>query len=206
MGIVYRQNQLFTFLLYCNGTNMERSILDCGAGGKLPPLGIFSNSGYETTGVDFNVKAIEFSKHHEVEHGLDLNIRHGDMRKLEFKDESFGFSYTYNTIFHMTKEDIYKSIQEMKRVTKRGGLIFMNFVSTEDERCGLGEKVGNHEYLELEHGEQVIHSYFHENEAEKLFDQLNLKRIYKETRKRIGPKREGGFITLGYVDYILERQ
>lgn len=206
MGIIYRQNQLFTFLQYCNGTDMERSILDCGAGGNLPPLGIFSDNGYKTRGIDISNKAIEASKCHESQHNFDLNIQEGDMRQLPFDDASFGFAYSYNTIFHMTKVDIEKSICEMKRVTKKDGLIFINFVSTGDERCGLGQRVGDHEYLEMEHGAQVIHSYFSENEAEKIFEKLNLKRIYKESRKRIGPTPDGGFITLGYIDYIVEKQ
>ena len=52
MSIIYRQNQLFTFLLYCNSVEVEKSILDCGAGGMLPPLGIFKAQGYETKGID----------------------------------------------------------------------------------------------------------------------------------------------------------
>ena len=34
---------------------------------------------------------------------------------------------------------------------------------------------------------------------------LGLKRIYKEVRKRTGPKSGGGFVTLGYIDYIVEK-
>ncbi len=40
MKAIFRQNQLFTFLLYCNGQALNKTILDCGAGGNLPPLAI----------------------------------------------------------------------------------------------------------------------------------------------------------------------
>jgi len=205
MSIIYRQNQLFTFLLYCNSVGAEKTILDCGAGGMLPPLGIFKDQGYETKGIDNSEKALNFAKQFEEEKGYDLGIQHGDMKKMDFEDESFGFSYSYNTIFHMSKKEIKTALGEMKRVTQHGGLIFVNFVSSQDERCGMGECVGQGEYLELEHGEQVLHSYFEESEAETFFEALDLKVIYKEVRKRKGPKRGGGFVTLGYIDYIVEK-
>lgn len=105
----------------------------------------------------------------------------------------------------MSKEDIKKCLVEMKRVLVPGGLMFVNFVSTSDERCGSGEEVRPGEYYEIEHGEKVLHSYFEENEGNNLFEELGLKRVYQEVRKRTGPKRSGGFITLGYVDYIVEK-
>lgn len=205
MKAIFSQNQLFTFLLYCNGQGLKKNILDCGAGGVLPPLAIFKEHGYETTGIDISDSAIEYAKKFESENDIKLHITKGDMKELTFKDNSFSYCYSYNTIFHMSKEDIKKSLEEMKRVLAPGGLMFVNFVSTADERCGEGEEAGSGEYYEMEHGEKVLHSYFEENEGEELFDQLNLKKVYKEVRKRTGPKRGGGFVTLGYVDYILEK-
>ncbi|WBW98858.1 class I SAM-dependent methyltransferase [Oceanirhabdus sp. W0125-5] len=205
MKPIFRQNQLFTFLLYCNGQGLEKNILDCGAGGMLPPLALFKEHGYETTGIDISEKAIERANEFQNEQGINLNITKGDMKALSFDDNSFSFCYSYNTIFHMSKKEIKKSLEEMKRVLVPGGLMFINFVSTADERCGRGEEVGAGEYYEMEHGEKVLHSYFHENEGEEIFEELGLKRIYKEVRKRIGPKRGGGFVTLGYIDYILEK-
>lgn len=205
MKPVFRQNQLFTFLLYCNGQGLEKNILDCGAGGMLPPLALFKEHGYETAGIDISEKAIERADKFQSEHGIKLNITKGDMKELLYEDNSFSFCYSYNTIFHMSKEDIKKSLVEMKRVLVPGGLMFVNFVSTTDERCGIGEEERPGEYYEMEHGEKVLHSYFDENDGEELFEQLGLKRIYKEFRKRIVPKRDGGFITLGYIDYIVEK-
>ncbi len=205
MKAIFRQNQLFTFLLYCNGQGLEKTILDCGAGGALPPLALFKEHGYETTGIDINEKAVTRAKQFEDEQEIMLNITKGDMRKLAYKDNIFSYCFSYNSIFHMSKEDIKKSLIEMKRVLSPKGLLFVNFVSTEDERCGLGEEVRPGEYYEIERNEKVLHSYFEEIEAEEIFNEIGFKRIYKESRKRIGPKRDGGFITLGYHDYILEK-
>ena len=51
--MIYRQTQLYKFLEYCNKSNMEKKILDCGAGGNMPPLGLFYSEGYETYGFKY---------------------------------------------------------------------------------------------------------------------------------------------------------
>ena len=63
-------------------------------------------------------EAIDYAKQHK----LELPMRIGDMRSLPFEDNYFGYVYSWNTIFHMTKLDIKKGVNEMIRVLKPGGL------------------------------------------------------------------------------------
>lgn len=203
MKPIFRQNQLFTFLLYCNDVKLEKKILDCGAGGNLPPLAIFAEYGYETHGIDIDREQIERAKNFEVEHNLELGIKEGNMKSLSFDDESISFIYSYNSIFHMSKDEIGIVVKEIYRVLPKGGLAFINFTSTSDFRATMGEKVRDGEYLQLEHGEKILHSYFEENEAEKYFD--GFKVIYKEKRIRDGYASEDMKITLGFIDYIIEK-
>lgn len=206
MKTIYRQNQLITFLLYANGQGQEKTILDCGAGGNLPPLSLFSEHGYKTTGIDISEKAIQSAKEFERKNELKLNIKKGDMTNLEFGDESFGYVFSYNSVFHMSKSDIKTSISEMARVLKKGGLMFVNFASNNDMRATVGEKVGEGEYLQPEHGDMVLHSYHADDEPEKYFEELKLYVVYKESRVRIGHARNGGKVKLGYIDYIVEKK
>lgn len=206
MKTIFRQNQLFTFLLYCNSEELDKNILDCGAGGNCPPLAIFAEQGYKTCGIDINEEAIEKAKAFEKEHGLNLNISKGDMRALKYENESFSYLFSYNTIFHMSKEEINQTIGEIKRVLKPKGLAFINFLSTKDFRCGLGEKVAEGEYLQKENGSMILHSYHEEDEAEKYFEQHGLNVVYKELRVRTGPSRNGGKVTLSFIDYIVEKK
>jgi len=206
MKPIFRQNQLFTFLLYCNGQELEKNILDCGAGGTCPPLAIFAEQGYKTCGIEIDDEAIEKAKAFEKEHGLELNISKGDMRNLMYENESFSYLFSYNTIFHMSKEEINKTIGEIKRVLKPEGLAFINFLSTKDFRYGMGEKVAEGEYLQKENGGMVLHSYHEEDEAEKYFEQHGLNVVYKEVRVRTGPSRNGGKVILNFIDYIVEKK
>ncbi|MCB2291548.1 class I SAM-dependent methyltransferase [Clostridium sp. CS001] len=190
-------------MLYCNGVELDKKILDCGAGGNLPPLAIFSEHGYKTHGIDISQAQIELAKAFEVEHNLELGIKEGDMKSLDFENESISFVYSYNSIFHMSKDEIAIVIKEIYRVLPKGGLAFINFTSTSDCRATLGEKVGEGEYLQEEHGEKILHSYFEDNEAERFFD--GFKVIYKEKRIRDGYARNDVKITLGFIDYIIEK-
>jgi ubiquinone/menaquinone biosynthesis C-methylase UbiE len=102
----------------------------------------------------------------------------------------------------MTKEDINKSIEEIKRVLRPGGLLCVNFLSTDDGCYGDGKKVGENEFLQLERGEEVIHTYYEINEAEEHFEDMMI--LYKENRiiERIY---EGEKIKQGYIDYIVKK-
>ena len=49
---------LYTFLKYCENSKLKKEILDCGAGGKNPPLYIFHLFGYKTHGVDISEEQV----------------------------------------------------------------------------------------------------------------------------------------------------
>lgn len=201
--MIYRQTQLYKFLEYCNKSNMEKKILDCGAGGNMPPLGLFYSEGYETYGIELSEKQIELSKAFEKEHNMNLNIRQGDIKNLPFKNNEIPFIYSYGTIFHMSKEDVKNTINEFKRVLKSEGLCFVSFLSKEDERYGQGVKLNDDEHIQREYGEDVMHSYFGINECDTYFEDMEI--IYKEVRlfERIY---EGKKIRQGYIDYIAQKK
>lgn len=204
MKTVFRQNQLFTFLLYCNDIELEKTVLDCGAGGNCPPLAIFAEQGYKTYGIDIDERQISMAKKFEEENNLALNIEKGDMRSLKFADESISFIFSYNSIFHMSKKEISQAIGEIKRILRKDGLVFINFASIHDMRSTEGAKIGDGEYLQLEHGKEVLHSFFKDNEAETYFEGFEI--IYKENRIREGFSQKDQKITLGFIDYILKKR
>ncbi|SHJ44017.1 Methyltransferase domain-containing protein [Clostridium cavendishii DSM 21758] len=202
MNFIFRQPQLYRYLNLCNESNLEKSVLDCGAGGNYPPLALFSSLGYKTYGLELSDEQIEAAKRFEDEHNINLNILKGDIRNLPFEDEAFSYVYSYNTIFHMKKIDIEKSINEIKRVLKPGGICLINFLSINDEDYGSGIEQGRGEFLQVERGEEVIHTYYDICEAEKHFKDMKI--LFKENRilERIY---EGKMIKQGYIDYIIQK-
>ena len=47
------------FLNYCNECDLEKSVLDCGAGGDCPPLALFAEYGYKTQGIEISNSQVE---------------------------------------------------------------------------------------------------------------------------------------------------
>lgn len=203
MNKIIKQIPLYRFLGFCVEMGIEKKVLDCGAGGDCPPLNLFCEYGFETCGIEYDQKQADLANEYGDRNGHELNIRVGDMRNLEFADESFGFVYSYNSIFHMTKADVKKSMDEMKRVLKKDGLMFVNFLSVEDHRYGDGPKVGDNEFEQIDYGQPVIHSYYEACEAENYFTGMDI--LYKENRvlERIY---EGKKIRQGFIDYIVQKK
>jgi ubiquinone/menaquinone biosynthesis C-methylase UbiE len=203
MKLLIKQTQLYRFLNYCNDCELEKSVLDCGAGGDYPPLALFSEYGYKTYGIEISDSQIKKAKAFSEKFGVKLNITKGDMRELPFEDESISYIYSYNSIFHMTKKDITKSVNEIKRILKPGGIYCINFLSLHDGWYGKGEELGENEFLQIERGEKVIHTYYDIDEAEKHFEDMKI--LFKENRI-IERVYEGEKIKQGYIDYIVQKK
>lgn len=202
MSEIFRQIPLYRFLMFCNDMELEKKVLDCGAGGNCPPLSLFYEHGYLTQGIEFSLNQLKEANKYSSDKNQNLNIEQGDMRSLKFENESFSFVYSFNSVFHMRKEDVEKSINEMKRVLKKNGLLFVNFLTTSDFRCGEGTSLGENQYEQIEDNLPTIHSYFQESEPDKYFEKMKV--LHKEIRivERIF---EGEKIKQGFVDYIVKK-
>jgi len=196
---------LLLFLRFCEDSKLERKILDCGAGGRMPPLYIFHMFGYKTQGVDISEEQIRKARAFCEEKGVDLGIKKGDMRHLPFEDSSFGFTYSHDTICHMTKKEIAIAMGEMKRVLKKDGLLYVNFFSTEDSRFGEGEKVGDGEFVHDEHGGKELHSYFKDDEPDRFFVGLEILAKQKRVLETSATESEKKKVR-AYLDYIARKK
>lgn len=102
---------------------------------------------------------------------MKLNIIKVDIRKLPYDDESFDYALSYNTIFHLTKKDIKKSIAEINRVLKKNGLFFVNFMTQEDKYYGEGKEINEGEFVLVnEEGQERYRAFFELNEVKEYFE------------------------------------
>ena len=179
MRKVIRATPLYKFLRYCNDSSLDKTVLDCGAGGDDPPLQLFYENGYKTVGVEVSEDPFRQAKKFCKEHSIELNILKGDMRKIPFRTEAFSFAYSYNTLPLLSKKDVRIAMREIERVMKPNGLCFANFVSVDDEA--------------------PADSYYEDNEPDTYFS--NLKILHKEKRiVLIGKKQKQA-----YIDYIAQK-
>ena len=195
-------SSLYNFLRFTNSIQLEKIILDCGAGGFNPKLAFFYENGFETYGIDISEESIESANEFCEEHGIQLNIKKGDMRNIPFDSNFFSFIFSYNSIFHLNKEDCYKAINEMHRVLKIGGLCYINFLSIDDFHYNNNKEEGPEEIIDKGDNWDDHHSYYENNEPDKYFKKFEI--IYKEKRHIL----KGHYFHTGrtcILDYIVKK-
>jgi ubiquinone/menaquinone biosynthesis C-methylase UbiE len=197
-----RDTPVLDFLNECNKSQLPKKILDCGAGGGHPPLAIFHDEGYETHGIEIMESQIERAENFAKTNNMEFNILKGDMRELPYENESFSFVFSHHTIFHMSKKDVGIAIKEMERVLVSDGLIFINFPSYESIGYGEGKELEKGEFLQIESGEEVLHSYYEDREADMYFENFDLISV----RKWILLKNKGWVDNIGMIEYIARKK
>jgi len=191
---------LYTFLDYALEAEIEKTILDCGAGGNFPKFVLYTMGGFEAYGIEISEERMKMAEDFAEKRGLKVHLINGDMRSLPYESESYGFAYSYNTIFHMNKKDIGVAINEMLRVVKKHGLIYVNLLSTDDSRYGIGKESSPGVFTQDEDGEQISHTYFKHDEGDAYFSKFEI--IYKQIRIEHLYKWDS---TRGMIDYIVKK-
>ena len=148
----------------------QRKILDCGAGGPVPPLALFHQHGFEGWGIDSSDEQLDKARQFCEEQGIELSLRKGDMRQIPFEDETFDYVYEHYSMCHLSKRDTAQAVSEMYRVLKRGGLSFLGIVSADSwPKSSFGQEREPGEYWTQEGGDEPrLHSMFTDLEADEL--------------------------------------
>jgi ubiquinone/menaquinone biosynthesis C-methylase UbiE len=190
---------LYEFLRQCNASSLEKTVLDCGAGGNSPPLSLFHRHGYRTCGLEIAEAPLDEAKQFCQENRMFLNIFRGDMRTIPFADESFGLVYSYNAIFFMVKADIAQALAEIERVLKRDGLCYVNFLSVDDPDRGP--------FCETTPIRQLLHSerfsQHKDDEADAYFRSFE---ILRKEKRLIDKAHGNGRIRQAYIEYIARKR
>jgi ubiquinone/menaquinone biosynthesis C-methylase UbiE len=191
---------LYKFLRFCNQSELEKVVLDCGAGGDQPPLEMFFDCGYQTFGIELAPDPLTDVRGFCKERGKDLNIIQGDMRHIPIGDEQVSFVYSYNAIFFMTKEDIQQALKEMERVLRVGGLCFVNLLSVDEHKWNKDE------YSEkgLAMFGSAYFAYHEDNEADDFFSNFEI--LHKEKRILERLLKNGEILKQAYLDYIVRKR
>jgi ubiquinone/menaquinone biosynthesis C-methylase UbiE len=191
---------------YCNDSPLEKEVLECGAGisRSLEPLLLrFYEHGYVTHGIEISDERLAAAQEFCERHRIDLDLRKGDMRQIPFEDEAMSFVFSYNTIFHMSKQDIAAAMREIERVLRPEGMCFVNFLSVDSDSFGIGKEISKGEFLEWERGKETIHTYYEDSEPDAYFRGFEM--LHKEKRIRelwINGERHAR----AYLDYIAKKK
>jgi SAM-dependent methyltransferase len=196
---IVRSTPICEFFQLCELSPLERKVLDCGAGGKYPPLALFYDRGYDTYGIEISktqlVRAHTFCRQNNIE----LNIFRADMRKIPFNDTSFSFVLAYESIFFLKEGDIAVAMSEIERILKPEGLCYVTFRSVDDtKRRAFPES----HPVRIMLGSKAL-TYHEDNEPDRYFNRFKILQKKKRVRKTLVKGTKGKRV---YLDYIAQKK
>ena len=183
-NIILRTNAIpvYGFLSYINaqyphaGQGSRGKILDCGAGGPVPPLALFQRHGFEGWGIDASEQQVERARQFCAQQGVPLKLRTGDMRHMPFEGATFDYVYEHYSMCHLSKQDTALAISEMHRVLKPQGLCFLGVISMDcwpKSLFGVEKEPGEFWGEEAGHA-NTLHSMFTDEEADALVSEWEI--------------------------------
>ena len=147
-------------------------VLDLGCGNGKTSAALIER-GADVTGIDFSPSAVESCKRIFGEKGTFLEA---DVRSLPFADGSFDIVVSVHVIEHVPESDISKASEEIVRVLRTGGTLYLRCFAEGDMRSeGKREDVRN----------GILYRYFTEDDIRTVFptmEVISLDRTEKPTR------------------------
>jgi ubiquinone/menaquinone biosynthesis C-methylase UbiE len=159
--------------------------LGCGTGRHLV---LFANEGFEIYGLDSAPEGIEIAKDWLAEKSLSCElIVHQMEEKFPYQDSFFDAVISIQAMHHNIIEKIKFTINEIERVLKPGGLLFITVPTFErfnrKNRWNL-KKVEKGTFVPLLGPEKgLFHHFFTEREIYKVFNRFQIKEIYIDKTK-----------------------
>lgn len=142
------------------GDHSCTDVLDLGCGSGRHTI-YLAKAGFTVYGVDKAPHAIEITAERARQEGLKkVFLSVADMATLPYESEKFDAVVCVWSTGHGYRSDIVKSIEEMHRVLKPGGILLSDFPSTKDRNFGKGPMLEANTFLHpfLDHPD-VPHHY-----------------------------------------------
>ncbi len=160
-----------------------KKVLDIGFGTGRHTIFLAEN-GFDVYGIDISEAGKEVTEKKTKEMRLEnVHLKIADMHDIPFGDNYFDAIVAVHTIVHNTLSGLEKTISELYRVLKPGGILITNTVSTKDPRFNNGIKIEHNTYIIPYDPDEsnVPHHFSDEKELKRLFSKFNLISLW-ETR------------------------
>jgi SAM-dependent methyltransferase len=131
--------------------------LGCGAGRHLAYL---AKQGFNVVGTDIARRGLSYSRQKLEALDAPVCLTCSDMTAIPHADEVFDAVISIHVIFHNPMAGLRRSIAEIYRVLKPGGMALITFQSTRSYRYGKGELLEPNTYLpDLGEDRGIPHHY-----------------------------------------------
>jgi SAM-dependent methyltransferase len=141
-----------------------RDVLDIGCGVGRHAL-FLAQQGFSVTAIDLSPAGLDFVRESAAAAGVEIALRAGAFDELPFPDASFDYALAWNVIYHGDATALERSIAEVWRVLRPGGLFQATLLSKRHYKYGQGVEISPNTFVIPEEGEKG-HPHHYDNEAE----------------------------------------
>lgn len=175
-----------------------RRVLDAGCGAGRNTV-FLAREGFKVVGLDISPTAVKLaSKRANNENVKNCMFVAGSFLDLPFSDAHFDAAFSSYGIENVPFSGIKKALSEMKRVVRDVGMMLVTLHSTRHWRFGKGRQIGPHTFMTSEaiEGKQFrfVTHFFGEEDARRLFQELNLKILSIREAVKITDKQRAHWI------------
>lgn len=162
-----------------------KKILDLGCGTGRHSQ-IFIKNGFRVVGIDIAVVATNIAI--ETLRNPRLVFFVGDMKDIEFSDNYFDAVFCFQVIHHAKVYEIWKAFDEITRVLKEKGILFITFPSLKENEhiFKKGTRIEPHTYINLDCLDGMVPHHF--------FEKDEILQILKERYKILDLRKEKIFV------------
>ena len=151
----------------------------CGNGKTMIPL---AKKKYDVIGLDISGAALKILEKTLKRSGVYAKLVLGDATSFPFHDGCFDAVLCNYVLTHLLDEDRIKGVNEIWRVLKNNGFLFIEVFSTDDFRYGKGKKIGKNGFLRKD---GIIYHYFTYDEIKNLLKDFQILKLKKFVKGRI---------------------
>ncbi len=134
--------------------------------------------GFSVFGIDARSAGVDFARSLAREQMRPVHFVTGLMTDLPCADESFDYLLAWNVIYHGSRDSVQKSLSEIHRVLRPGGIFQGTMLSKNNSLFGQGREVEADTFV-FDGEPDKSHPHFYCNQAELsvLFEPMELLRV-----------------------------
>jgi tellurite methyltransferase len=140
------------------------TVLDLGCGVGRHAL-LLAREGFSVHAVDASPTAMDFVLRQAEEQQLHIQLKMSEMTELPYASETFDYLLAWNVIYHGDLAVVQRSLSEILRVLKPGGLFQATMLSKRNSEIATGRRIAKDTYVNADCFEKR-HPHFYCNGAE----------------------------------------
>jgi len=157
-----------------------RRILDLGCGTGRHTV-YLAGQGFDVWAGDISVRGLTYARRWLAAEGLTAHLQYSDMTALPYHDSAFGGLVSTFVIYHGRLSDVQRTVAEIHRVLRPGGLALLTLISTRAGSYRQGREVEPDTFIRAVGNDSgVLHHYFNEDGVGRLLGDFEVLALHLE--------------------------